>query len=178
MLTSSIFRSTLRPSSRRCWIHVEKRLEELQLVLPPAPGPKANYNIVCHAAGGMLYVSGHLPVTLDGSMFTGRIGADGRDVAYGYQAARQAGLNIISTLKAQLGDLDRVEHIVKIFGIVQSTDDFKEQHKVMDGCSDLMMEVFGKTAGYHARSAIGTSTLPLDISVEVEAVVQLKPFVK
>jgi enamine deaminase RidA (YjgF/YER057c/UK114 family) len=67
---------------------------------------------------------------------------------------------------------------LQIFGIVQSTDDFKEQHKVMDGCSDLMMEVFGKTAGYHARSAIGTSTLPLDISVEVEAVVQLKPFVK
>ncbi len=66
----------------------------------------------------------------------------------------------------------------QIFGIVQSTDDFKEQHKVMDGCSDLMMEVFGKTVGYHARSAIGTSTLPLDISVEVEAVVQLKPFVK
>jgi enamine deaminase RidA (YjgF/YER057c/UK114 family) len=89
-------------------------LEELQLVLPPAPGPKANYNIVCHAAGGMLYVSGHLPVKLDGSMFTGRIGADGRDVAYGYQAARQAGLNILSTLKAQLGDLDRVEHIVKV----------------------------------------------------------------
>lgn len=66
----------------------------------------------------------------------------------------------------------------QIFGIVQSTDDFKEQHKVMDGCSDLIMEVFGKTVGYHARSAIGTSTLPLDISVEVEAVVQLKPFVK
>lgn len=68
--------------------------------------------------------------------------------------------------------------LAQIFGIVQSTNDFKEQHKVMDGCSDLMMEVFGKSVGYHARSAIGTSTLPLDISVEVEAVVQLKPFVK
>lgn len=95
-------------------IHVEKRLEELQIELPPAPGPKANYNIVCHASGGMLYISGHLPVKTDGTLMTGRIGAEGRDVAYGYEAARHAGLNIISTLKAQLGDLDRVEHIVKV----------------------------------------------------------------
>jgi enamine deaminase RidA (YjgF/YER057c/UK114 family) len=125
----------------------------------------------------MLYVSGHLPFQLDGTLMTGKIGDDGgRDVQYGYQAARWAGLNIISTLQAQLGgDLDRVEKIVKVFGIVQSTDDFKSQHLVMDGCSDVMMEVFGKEIGYHARSAIGTSTLPIDISVEVEAIVQIKP---
>ena len=168
----------LKTLSTRRLIHVEKRLKELNLFLPPAPGPKANYNIVCHANGNMFYVSGHLPVKADGTLLTGRIGEGDRDVAYGYAASREAGLNIISTLKEQLGDLDRVEQVVKIFGIVQSTEDFKEQHKCMDGCSDLMMEVFGKPVGYHARSAIGTSTLPLDISVEVECIVQVKPFVK
>ena len=158
-------------------VHVEKRLEELGIELPPAPAPKANYNIVCHASSNMMYISGHLPVKVDGSMLTGRIGpkSGGQTIEHGYEAARYAGLNIISTLKEQLGDLDRVEQVVKVFGIVQSTDDFKEQHLVMDGCSDLMMEVFGKPVGYHARSAIGTSTLPIDISVEVEAIVQIKP---
>ena len=123
-----------------------------------------------------MYISGHLPVQADGSMLTGRIGPEsgGQSLEHGYQAARHAGLNIVSTLKKQLGDLDRVKQIVKVFGIVQSTNDFKEQHKAMDGCSDLMMEVFEKPVGYHARSAIGTSTLPLDISVEVEAIVEIK----
>lgn len=124
MFASSFLNSAVRKSvttlgrrqqPQQAFLHVEKRLEELNIVLPPAPGPKANYNIVCHASGGMLYISGHLPVQSDGTLLTGRIGgAEGRDVAYGYQAARQAGLNILSTLKAQLGDLDRVEHIVKV----------------------------------------------------------------
>lgn len=151
-------------------------MKALGIELPPPAGPRANYNIVCHASGNMLYVSGHLPFQLDGTLMTGRIGEGGRCVQYGYQAARWAGLNIISTLQQQLGgDLDRVEKIVKVFGIVQSANDFKSQHLVMDGCSDVMIEVFGKDVGYHARSAIGTSTLPIDISVEVEAVVQIKP---
>lgn len=173
-------RSSLFPAASATpnvrYVHVEKRLEELGIELPPAPGPKANYNIVCHASGNMMYISGHLPVQADGSMLTGRIGPEsgGQSLEHGYQAARHAGLNIVSTLKKQLGDLDRVKQIVKVFGIVQSTNDFKEQHKVMDGCSDLMMEVFEKPVGYHARSAIGTSTLPLDISVEVEAIVEIK----
>ena len=170
----------LRSLSRRFvpgrrMIHVEKRLEELGITLPKPSSPRANYNIVCHSSGNMMYVSGHLPFKEDGTLMTGRIGENGLDKDYGYEAARNAGLNIISTLKEQLGDLDRVEQIVKIFGIVQSTDDFKEQHLVMDGCSDVIMQVFGEDAGYHARSAIGTSTLPIDISVEVEAIVQIKP---
>mmetsp|Transcript_24159 Transcript_24159/g.59143 ORF Transcript_24159/g.59143 Transcript_24159/m.59143 type:complete len:197 (-) Transcript_24159:620-1210(-) len=162
-----------QPSGRR-WVHVEKRLEELGITLPAASSPRANYNIVCRASGNMMYISGHLPFQPDGTLMTGRIGENGLDKDYGYEAARNAGLNIISTLKEQLGDLDKVEQVVKVFGIVQSTDEFKEQHLVMDGCSDVIMEVFGEEAGYHARSAIGTSTLPIDISVEVEAVVQIK----
>lgn len=105
-------RGTVQWESRL--IHIEKRLEELKIELPPAPGPKANYNIICRANGNMLYVSGHLPLKADGTLLTGRIGSEGRDVKYGYEAARHAGLNIISTLKAQLGDLDRVQQVVKV----------------------------------------------------------------
>ena len=97
-------------------IHIEKRLEELGIELPAAPSPKANYNIVCHANGNMLYISGHLPVKLDGTLITGRIGPNtgGESIPHGYEAARFAGLNILSTLKEQLGDLDRVAQIVKV----------------------------------------------------------------
>jgi enamine deaminase RidA (YjgF/YER057c/UK114 family) len=95
-------------------VHIEKRLEELGIELPPPSAPRANYNIICHASGNMMYVSGHLPFKPDGSLMTGRLGEDGRDKDYGYKAARCAGLNIISTLKEQLGDLDRVEQVVKV----------------------------------------------------------------
>jgi enamine deaminase RidA (YjgF/YER057c/UK114 family) len=98
------------------------------------------------------------------------------EVDKGQLAARWCGLGLIATIQDQLGgDLDRVEQIVKLFGIVSSTPDFHEQHLVLNGASDVMMEVFGDPRGYHARSAIGTNTLPLDISVEVEAIVQVKP---
>jgi enamine deaminase RidA (YjgF/YER057c/UK114 family) len=178
-LASSIRRATSsspRADMRR-FVHIEKRLEELGITLPAAPSPKANYNIICHAVGNTMYISGHLPITAAGKLLTGRIGpgTGGETVEHGYTAARHAALNIVSTLKEQLGDLDRVEQIVKMFGIVQSTNDFKEQHLVLDGCSDVIMEIFGKPVGYHARSAIGTSTLPLDMSVEIEAIVQIKP---
>ena len=105
---------------------------------------------------------------------TGCAGADGIDVDQGYAAARQCGLNIVATLKNHLGDLDRVKQVVKVFGIVNSATDFKLQHKIMDGCSDVIMDIFDKPVGYHARSAIGTNTLPLDTLVEVEAIVQIK----
>lgn len=114
----------------------------------------------------------------DGSLFTGTIlnGSVEQGVNYGYAAARQVGLNLLATLHAHLdGDWDRVEKIVKLFGIVQSAPDFHEQHKVVNGCSDLLVQVFGEERGLHARSAIGTNALPLDISVEIEAIVQIRP---
>lgn len=111
----------------------------------------------------------------DGSLLTGSVGGE-QSLDHGYQAARQCGLNLLATLQKELGgDLDRVEQVVKIFGIVQSTNDFHDQHKVLDGCSDLFKEVFGEERGLHARSAIGTNSLPLNISVEVEAIVRVKP---
>ncbi|KAL7533210.1 hypothetical protein ACHAXR_005103 [Thalassiosira sp. AJA248-18] len=163
-------------TSRRS-VHIEKKIEGLGIELPTAPLPKANYNIVCLPPGeSIMYVSGHLPITNDGELITGTLGPDngGMTVEEGYDAARLCGLNIIATLKEQLGDLDRVEQVVKVFGIVSSHTDFKHQHLVMDGCSDVIMEVFDKPIGYHARSAIGTNTLPLNAPVEVEAIVKIK----
>jgi enamine deaminase RidA (YjgF/YER057c/UK114 family) len=98
------------------FVHIENRLEEFGIELPTAPTPKANYNIVCHASGNMMYVSGHLPIMADGTLITGRIGpkSGGESIDHGYKASRQCGLNIISTLKKQLGDLDRVHQIVKV----------------------------------------------------------------
>ena len=97
-------------------VHVEKRLDALGITLPPAPSPKANYNIACHASGNMLYISGHLPFKKDGTLMKGRIGpaSNGESIAHGYEAARHAGLNIMSTLQQQLGDLDRVAQVVKV----------------------------------------------------------------
>jgi len=128
LATSVASRGRFSASGCRRFVHVEKRLEELGIELPPAPTPKANYNIVCHASGNMLYVSGHLPVMNDGSMLTGRVGPGGESLEHGYAAARQCGLNIISTLKEQLGDLDRVEQVVKVRGgniMKMVDDDFK-----------------------------------------------------
>ena len=159
-------------------VHVEERLKRKGIVLPDPAGPRANYDVVCHDEdANVMYVSGHLPFKPDGTLMTGRLtGDEGKDVDYGYEAARHAALNIVATLSDRLGgDLDKIEKIQKVFGIVQSTDDFRHQHLVMDGASDLFMEVFGDDVGYHARSAIGTSTLPLDITVEIEAIVKLKP---
>lgn len=154
-------------------VQTEQRLQDLGLELPPPPKAAANY-LPCQRSGNMLYLSGHLPMMNDGSLMTGKLGGNGRDLDHGISAARQAGLNILATLKDQVGDLDNVEQIVKLLGIVQSADDFHEQHKVMNGCSDLLCEVLGPDRGVHARSAIGTNALPLDSSVEVEAIVRIR----
>jgi enamine deaminase RidA (YjgF/YER057c/UK114 family) len=180
---AAAFLPTLLPHLSPCktllhMVQTENRLKELGIMLPPPPQPAANYVPVQRGASeDMLYLSGHLPLNGDGSLYTGKVGGpNGKSLDDGYAAARQVGLNLISTLHHHLdGDLDRVERIVKLFGIVQSDDSFHEQHKVVNGCSDLMVEVFGKERGVHARSAIGTNALPLDISVEIEAIVKVKP---
>lgn len=170
--------------SRRC-IHVESRIKELGITLPKAAGPRANYDLISYdEESRVMYVSGHLPFTVeDGTLMTGKItGDDGADIDYGYKAARCAALNIISTLSDRLGklghDLDQIEKISKLFGIVQSHTDFKHQHLIMDGASDVIMEIFGDKVGYHARSAIGTNTLPLDVTVEIECIIKLKPLLR
>ena len=158
-------------------VQTEARIKELGLVLPPAPKAAANY-CPMPVSGKLAYLSGHLPFDTDGKTLvaTGRVGkpTGALTVDEGYAAAKQIGLNLIATLAKELGDLDRVEKVVKLFGIVQSTDEFHEQHLVLNGCSDVMVEIFGQERGPHARSAIGTNSLPLDTAVEIEAIVQFK----
>ena len=145
----------------------EARLSALGLVLPKPPKPVANYaTAVQH--GNLLYTAGHGPLRPDGTLVIGKLGAT-LDVAAGREAARITGLAILATLRAQLGLLDRVTRIVKVLGIVNATPEFTEQPKVIDGFSDLMVEVFGDCA-IAARSAIGTSSLPAGIAVEIEAI--------
>lgn len=148
----------------------EARLAELKLTLPPAPKPVATY-LTAVRHGDLLYVSGHGPLRPDGSMHTGKLGAD-LDVDAGKAAARQVGLAILATVKAQLGSLDKVARLVKVLGLVNCTQDFGQQPTVINGFSDLMVEVFGE-AGKGARSAVGAPALPGNIAVEVEAIFQV-----
>jgi enamine deaminase RidA (YjgF/YER057c/UK114 family) len=149
----------------------EERFASLQLELPPAPRPVAVYRPLV-IAQGMAYVSGHGPVRTDGTPIVGRIGAD-LTLAQGHAAARQVGLAILATLKAQLGSLDRVKRVVKVLGMVNSAPDFLEHPKVINGCSELFAQVFGETDGIGARSAVGMGPLPGNIAVEIEAIFEL-----
>ena len=149
----------------------EARLAELKLELPPAPKPVATY-VTALRVGDLLYVSGHGPIKSDGKMITGKVGAD-TDLAAGVAAARQTGLAILATVRAHLGSLDKVARLVKSFGMVNSTAEFTEHPKVINGYSDLMKEVFGEI-GIGTRSAVGMGSLPGGIAVEIEAVFQVK----
>ena len=149
----------------------ESRLLELKLKLPPAPKPVAVYKPVV-IAGGMAYVSGHGPVCNDGTLITGVVGRD-LDSAGGKAAARQVGLAMLSNLREQLGSLDRIRRIVKTLGMVNSAPDFYDHPKVINGFSELMVEVFGPEAGIGARSAVGMGPLPGNIAGEVEAIFEL-----
>jgi enamine deaminase RidA (YjgF/YER057c/UK114 family) len=149
----------------------EARVAELKLELPPAPKPVATY-VTAIQQGDLIYVSGHGPLRSDGTLITGKLGAD-MDVAGGQAAARQTGLAILSTLRAQLGTLDKVERLIKSLGMVNSTPEFAEHPKVINGYSDLMKDVFGD-AGVGTRSAVGMVALPAGIAVEIEAIFQVK----
>ena len=149
----------------------DARITELGLELPPAPAPGGNYTPVVQV-GDMYYVSGHGPLKPDGEMMKGRVGSEVSQED-GYAAARQVGLTMLATLKANLGSLDRVVRVVKVLGMVNAAPDFENHPAVMNGFSDLMAEVFGDP-GRAARSAIGMGSLPGNISVEVEAILQVR----
>ncbi|CAN5378921.1 RidA family protein [soil metagenome] len=149
----------------------DARLAQLALTLPPAPKPVAVYRPVV-VVGKIAYLSGHGPVRDDGTLITGCVGAD-LDGAQGYAAARQVGLAMLSTLRAQFGGLDAIKRVVKILGMVNSAPGFYDQPKVINGCSELFVEVFGEEAGIGARSAVGTGPLPGNIAVEIEGIFEL-----
>ena len=153
-------------------MNAEKRLVELKLELPPAPKPVAVYRTVV-VTGNMAYVSGHGPLKSDGTMISGRVGAD-LDLAAGKAAARQTGLAILASLRAQLGSLDRVSRLLKMLGMVNATPDFRDHPAVINGCSELFVEVFGPEKGIGARSAVGMGSLPGNIAVEIEAIFEIE----
>ena len=150
----------------------DTRIAELKLELPPAPKPLAVYRPVV-VTGSMAYVSGHGPVRSDGSLIVGRVG-DTMDLEGGKLAARQVGLAILATLREHLGSLDRVSRVIKVLGMVNSTADFLDHPKVINGCSELFADVFGREHGIGARSAVGMGSLPGGIAVEIEAIFELK----
>jgi len=151
----------------------EANIKQLNPTLPPAPAPAGVYKPVV-LQGNLAYVSGQGPVTQDGSLLTGRVGAD-VDKEQGKLAARQVGLTMLATLKSQIGSLDRIARVIKILGMVNSTADFEEHPYVINGCSELFAEVFGSDNGIGARSAVGMGSLPGNITVEIEAIFELKP---
>lgn len=155
-------------------MHAEQKLEALGLSLPPIPQPLANY-VPLVRTGNLLFVSGHGPgVVEDGklSFIQGKLGKD-LNVEQGYDAARQVMLNVLQSLKQELGDLDKVQRVVKLLGFVNCTPDFPDQPKVINGASDLLVELFGER-GRHARSAVGMQQLPFGIAVEIEMVVEVE----
>ena len=149
----------------------DARLEELGFVLPPAPSAVGVYRPAM-IVGNLCYTSGQVPVLTDGSLLTGCAGRD-VDQQAAYLAARQAGLTMLATLRSELGSLDRVKRVVKLFGMVCCTDDFTQQPAVINGCSELMSAVFGEDAGIGTRSAVGVNALPLGVTVEIEGIFEL-----
>ncbi|MGA8612320.1 MAG: RidA family protein [Xanthobacteraceae bacterium] len=149
----------------------EARLKELGIVLPPLPKPVANY-VPYRLAGNILYLSGQGPRE-NGVSLVGKLGAD-ISLEEGYRRARVVGLGLLSAMRDALGSLDRVDYIVKLLGMVNAVPEFNDSPKVINGCSDLFVEVFGE-AGRHARSAVGNVMLPHQISVEIEGIVAVKP---
>jgi enamine deaminase RidA (YjgF/YER057c/UK114 family) len=150
---------------------IEERLTELDLELPAAPDPTASY-VSFVQSGSIAYVSGHGPMVADGSWITGKVGRDlGVDEAY--EAARVTGLSLLATIRRHLCSLDRVTRVIKVLGMVNCMPDFTEQSAVVNGFSDLIIDVFGD-AGRHARSAIGVASLPMGIPVEVEAILEVE----
>ncbi len=146
-------------------------LEKHGLQLPPAPEPKGLYKSVL-VSGNLAYTSGHLPLDASGKLTVGRVGAE-LDATAGAKAAQWVTLNILASMQAELGDLERIKRVVKVLGLVNSTPEFTAQPAVVNGCSELLAEIFGPEAGVGARSAVGVASLPLGVPVEIEAIFEI-----
>lgn len=149
---------------------IEERLKQLGIKLPPAPNPAANY-VPTAISGNLVFVSGQVPMTPEGRKFVGKIGRE-FSLEEGQQAARICAINILTHLNAALGGLDKIVRMVKLTGFVNAVPDFMEPQFVVNGASDLIVDVLGER-GRHARSAIGVGTLPYGVAVEVEAIAEI-----
>jgi enamine deaminase RidA (YjgF/YER057c/UK114 family) len=156
----------MSPESRLAEMLLKRRLQ-----LPAAAEPKGLYKPVL-VVENFVHTSGHLPIDSTGKLITGRVGAE-LDVEAGAKAAFWAGLGILASLRKELGTLDRVCRVVKIFGVVNCTADVTQQPAVINGCSELFADVFGRDAGVGVRSAVGVNALPLGVPVEIEAVFEI-----
>jgi enamine deaminase RidA (YjgF/YER057c/UK114 family) len=152
-------------------MQIEAKLKELGIELPPAVTPVANY-VPAVRTGNLVFLSGHGPFDENGTLITGKVGSD-LTVEQGYQAARRVAIGLLGSLKATIGDLDEVKQVVKLLGMVNCGPEFTDQPKVINGVSDLLVEVFGER-GKHARSAVGMNALPLNIAVEIEMIVEIE----
>jgi enamine deaminase RidA (YjgF/YER057c/UK114 family) len=149
---------------------IAERLRDLGIELPPPFPPAGNY-LACVIDGGLVHVGGHGPIAGD-TMMVGKVGTD-LTLEEAQLAARMTGLSILATLNSALGDLDRIERFVKVFGMVNCAPGFNQTPAVINGCSDLLVEIFGE-AGRHTRSAVGMAELPFDIAVEIELTARLR----
>jgi enamine deaminase RidA (YjgF/YER057c/UK114 family) len=152
-------------------VDYDKKLKDLGIQLTEPSKPIANY-VKAVRTGNLLFLSGHGPTRADGTNITGKVGKD-LTIDQGYEAAKVTAVSMLSTLKAELGDLNKVKRVVKVFGMVNCTPEFTDQPKVINGFSDTMVAVFGEK-GKHARAAVGMISLPQNISVEVEMVVEVE----
>ena len=148
----------------------EQKLKEQKIELFKPAAPIANY-VKAVRVGNLIYLAGHGPTKADGTNITGKVGKD-LTVEQGYMAARQTAIAILSTLKAEIGDLNKVKRVVKVLGMVNCPSDFTDHPKVINGFSDLIVSVFGEK-GLHARSAVGMNSLPMNIAIEVEMIVEV-----
>jgi len=161
----------IKSLSQQRAIHVEAKLESLGKKLPPPGAPKGSYVTCQWADDSTLYLAGHLPADEKGELVKGKVGKD-LTVEQAKHAAELVCLNLLSTIKKELGDLDAVKQVVKVVGFVNCVDGFDQQPMVINGCSDLLGKVFPQGVGAHARSAVGTNALPLNVAVEIEMVIR------
>jgi enamine deaminase RidA (YjgF/YER057c/UK114 family) len=155
--------------SAQATVRAEQNLKRKNITLPAPPMPIANY-VTSVRVGNLLFLSGHGPSP---NTPAGKVGKE-LTIEQGYQAARATGLNLLATAKAALGSLDKVKRVVKVLGMVNSAPGFADQPKVINGFSDLMVEVFGESIGKHARSAVGMAELPTNIPVEIEMILEVE----
>ena len=176
MITLSVISGCQNSSSRQDeasanWVDAEEKLKELGITLPQPPSPVANY-VNAVRTGNLIFLAGKGPRSADGEEITGKLGRD-VSIEEGYRAARLTAINQLAVLKAELGDLNKVIRIVKVLGMVNSDPSFVEQPAVINGFSDLMVEVFGDR-GRHARAAVGMASLPRGQAVEIEMIVEVE----
>ena len=151
--------------------NIDDRIAELHLELPDPPRPLGSY-LTLVRTGPLAYTSGHGPIRIDGSLVTGRVGLE-VSTEEAREAARLTGLGLLATLREHLDSLDSVASVIKVLGMVNCDPDFTDHPAVINGCSDLLVEVFGES-GRHARSAVGVGSLPMNIPVEIELIIQLQ----